>query len=71
VLHDVGEVCHRRRIIKISLLRGLRKREVMINQQDKGLALLGRQLQTRGDTLGKKRARFGVWPRANRFTAIV
>ena len=58
MLHDVGEVCHRRRIIKVSLLRGLRKREVMINQQDKGLALLGRQLQTRSDTLGKERARF-------------
>src|SRR5438552_19206529 len=43
----------------------------MIDQQDKGLALLGRQLQTRSDTLGKERARFGVWPGANCFTAVV
>jgi hypothetical protein len=67
----VGEVCHCGWIIKISLLRDHGKSEVMIDQQDERLPLLGRQLQTRSDTLGKERARFGVWSGANRFTAIM
>ena len=71
MLHDVGEICHCGRIIKISLLRGLRKREVMIDEQNECLSLLGRQLQTRCDALGEECARFRVWPRPDRFTAIV
>ena len=71
MLHNVGEVRNRGGIIKISLLRDLRKREVMIDEQNERLSLLGRQLQTRSDTLGEECARFRVWPRPDRFTAIV
>src|SRR5262245_702758 len=71
MLHNMGEVCHGSRIIKISLLRDLGKGEVMINQEDEGLSLLGRQLQTRSDALSEECARFRVRPSANRFTAIV
>ena len=42
MFHDVGEVCHCGGIINISLLRGLRKREVMIDEQNERLSLLGR-----------------------------
>src|SRR5215470_2025896 len=71
MLHNTSKVRNRGRIIKISLLRGLGKSEVMIDQQNKRLPLLGRQLQTRGDTLGEERARFGMRPGANRLTAVV
>ena len=42
VFHNVGKVCDRRRIIKISLLCNLGKREVMIDEQDERFALFGR-----------------------------
>ena len=43
----------------------------MIDDKNKGFALLGRQLKTRCDALGKKRARFGVRPRPHCFARVM
>jgi len=41
VLHDVGQLHHRGRVIQISLLRNIGEGEVMIDQENERLALLG------------------------------
>src|SRR5262249_31525986 len=41
------------------------------DEQEYGFALLGLQVQARGDTLGEERARLGMRPGPDRFAAIV
>ncbi len=67
----LGQLDHGRRIVDVSLLRDVRKGDVMIDEEDQRAALLGRELQTRRHALGKKRARFGMGPRANAFAGVV
>ena len=71
VLHNVGQLHHCGWVIQVSLLRDPGEGEMMIDEQDKRLALLGGQLQTGRDALGKERACFRVRPGANGFAAVV
>ena len=43
----------------------------MVDEEDKGFPLLGREVQACGDALGEDGACFGVGPRPYRFTGIV
>ena len=64
--HDARELNHGLGIIEISLLRHVRKSDVMIDQKDERAALLGRKLEADRHALRKKRAGFGMRPRARR-----
>ena len=71
MLHNVRQLHHRRWVIQISLLCDVRERDVMVNEKNERLPLFGRELQTRGDALGKKSARFRVRPGSDRLAGVV
>ena len=71
ILHNVRQLRDRGGIVEISLLSNVRKREVVIDEKDERLALLGRQLQAVRDALGENSARLSVRPGPDGFAGIV
>src|SRR4030095_16734592 len=65
------ELTHRHRVINVAALRDIRKRNVVIHQQDQHLAFGRTELQATRHPLCENRARFRMRPGPDRFASVM
>jgi len=71
IANNIRKLGNRRRIIEISLLRGVGECDVMIDQKNQRFPLLGRELKTFGYALREKSARFGMRAGTDRSAGVM